>query len=190
MRQVARIDGSIRLNLAVVSGIPGKTSAGETVVSVDAESLVEAGKGFALVNLNGAVFSCESFPASAGEIVDSVDASSSIDAGIVLAVVVVLLAVLSYKPVRTHTREVISDPETSPSVFTDISLAVNAESFMGFAVFPHEPYRTAACVQLLSSIVAGRAVLARPMVGAVVEILIAKQASPSVLTFAGERPRT
>ena len=59
----------------------------------------------------------------------------------------------------------------------------------GLAVLADKPDRAGAGVEFLAGVEAGRSVHARLVVGAVVEILVAEEATPAVLALAGERSR-
>lgn len=108
----------IRQDLADSPAVSGQAYAGESVVSVLAESSVEARVWITLVHLLGAVFARESRQAGAGEVIHSVGAGSAVCARRVLAVVVVLFAVTPNEPILTDTLVVVDELEADSIVLT------------------------------------------------------------------------
>ena len=114
----------VRQDLANCPAVPRQADAGKGVVSILAESSVEARVWVTLVHLLRAVFASESREAGAGEVIHSVGAGSAVCARSVLAVVVVLFAVTPNEPILTDTLVVVDELEADPIVLAGAGDAV------------------------------------------------------------------
>jgi len=117
-------DGAVRENLAGLSGVSRQTLALEVVLQVDAEPVVHARRGVALVDFDGAILAGESWLAGADKVVDGVVAGASVLAGVAAAVVDVLFAVGSDEA-RSAVALVVGDEiDAGAAVLAGVDLAV------------------------------------------------------------------
>jgi len=154
-------DGAVGQDVTRFAGISGQTLALEVVDSVDAEAIVQAGAGIALVDLGRAVFAGESGRASADESGDLVVAGAAVGARIDGAIVDILLAVLAGEAGSAGAGVVVDQVDALTAVLArvdgaivDVDLAVVAGE--ADRTLAHVAVGTGTGLQAGASVLAGR----------------------------------
>lgn len=171
-----------------------RTDAGVVTDKVEASSSILTSVAGAIVSVDFAVSSLETGGAGAGIAVFRGQASGSVFARGPTALVELFIefAVMTVETFGTLAGILLH----SGVLFHSLAHAsVEAGGVLtlvgdpGLTVFPHKSDGTTASVEFLASVETCRSILTRPIVGAVVEVFVAEQASPPVHALALEGSR-
>ena len=178
----ARVDEAVvDVGLAARAREAGQAIALVAVDAVDAGAAVEARVRGAVVHLVLAVDAAEAGRAAAGVAVGVVHAGAAVATGEVVAGVRRRLAVRAVPALGAFAAEASSGVAAVAAVQARLLGAVVA---LPLAVGAREARWTSTRVRALAGVEAGPVVAAGPVVGAVVEILVAEQAAPALVAQA------